>query len=186
MEYQKFAQVYGLEFEGKIVYVGVTTMDIRQRISKHYQCSAYNRRGAKKLGEWLKTKPKFLIKILEYCPSEIKFEREKFWIKNYNTINNGLNSENFVDAPGRQKGCSNPTGKDHYLYGKKVDPKIWRESVKKRQKPVKCIETGKVYKNQITASKAIKCSPSRFKEFFDGKIGNIKGFTFKRINHAIK
>lgn len=118
MDYQKFAQVYGLEHEGKIVYVGVTTMDIRQRISKHYQCAHYGRRGSKKLSPWLLTNPKFLIKILEYCPAEEKSQREKYWIDFYDTIANGLNSEPFVDAPGRPKGCSNPSGKDHYMYGK--------------------------------------------------------------------
>lgn len=130
---QKLAQVYGIESEGKILYVGVTTMDIRRRMSNHYDCAFKGRRGAKKLGQWLLNKPVFSVKILEYCPFETRFETEKKWINHYDTINNGLNSEHFVDAPGRPKGCKNPSGKDHYLYGKPACSKAIAASVAARK-----------------------------------------------------
>jgi len=132
MKYQKFALVYGLESEGKIVYVGVTINDVRQRISKHYQSAHLGYRGAKKLGPWLLTDPKFSIKPIEYCPVDDKFIREKYWIDFYDTINNGLNSEPFVDAPGRAKGCSNPSGKDHYMFGKPACKSAIKASVAAR------------------------------------------------------
>ena len=106
-------KVYGIEFEGEIVYVGVTNQDIRQRISSHQSHSKNGHRGAKKFGEWLKKSPIFSVKILEYCSVKEKFEREMHWIEFYNTYEK-LNSKPFSGALGRPKGCPNPSGKNHY------------------------------------------------------------------------
>ena len=202
MEHKKFAQVYGIEVEGKIMYVGVTINDIRQRISKHYQDS-HEQRGAKKFGKWLLKGENFLIKILEYCPLDVKFEREKYWINHYDTQKNGYNGEPFCGV-GRPKGCSNPKGKYHPHWGKPAYPKAVENSVKARLgKPlseeqkekiragnlkrtdqaikVRCIETGVIYRSVGEAARAHNFTQSNLHQHFRGKTKKCAGFTFEKI-----
>lgn len=199
----KIAEVYGVESEGKIIYVGVTTVGIRRRFSKHYM-DAFLNRGAKKFGNWLKNNDNFVIKIIEYCPVEKRFEREKFWISHYDTINSGYNSEPFKDAPGRPKGCWNPKGKDHPQWGKKPHPGAVENSVKSRLGKhlseehkekirignlkrtdqaikVRCIETGVIYRSIGEASRAHNFTQSNLQQHFRGKTKKCAGFTFEKI-----
>ena len=196
------AEVYGIEFEGKIVYVGVTTVGVKRRISKHYSDSVLNR-GAKKFGQWLKSNPIFVIKILEYCPTEIRMVREKYWISHYGTVENGYNGTAFC-PPGREKGCSNPKGKDHPHWGKPAYPKAVENSVKARLGKhlseehkekiragnskrtdqaikVRCIETGAIYRSIGEASRAHNFTQSNLHQHFRGKTKKCAGFTFEKI-----
>jgi hypothetical protein len=196
------AEIYGIEFEGKIVYVGVTTVGVKRRLNKHYHDSRLNR-GAKKFGQWLKSKPIFVVKILEYCPTEIRMEREKHWINHYDTQKNGYNGEPFCGV-GRPKGCSNPKGKDHAQWGKPAHPNAIKNSVKARiGKPlsdehkekirlgnlkrtdqaikVRCIETGVIYRSIGEASKAHNFTRANLHRHFRGKTKKCAGFTFEKI-----
>lgn len=141
----KLARVYGVEFEGKIIYVGVTKQkDIFHRFSAHKSAAKTGKSGADKLGKWLLANPLYSIKILEYVKMDERFERERYWIGFYKTIECGMNrkpykggaNKPFRGAPGRPKGCPNPKGKDHYL------------SV-----PVKWLKTGETFSSMAEAAK---------------------------------
>lgn len=136
------ATIYGFEFEGKIVYVGSTIRDVRTRICRHYEFARGFTRNKKPtiFQEFLKEKnPPVNFKILEICDVQKRFERETFFINQFDTIVNGFNKEISGEAEekklsaGRPKGCKNPTGKDHYLFGVKGGcPKATEASVKAR------------------------------------------------------
>lgn len=198
----KFAEIYGIEFEGKIVYVGVTTRGIPNRINKHYSDAKFNR-YCKKLGNWLNTKPDIIIKVIEYCPTDMRMVREKYWIDHYDTQMNGYNDKPFCGV-GRPKGCSNPKGKDHPHWGKPAYPKAVENSVKARLgKPlseehkekikagnskrtdqaikVRCIETGVIYRSVGEAARAHNFTQSNLHQHFRGKTKKCAGFTFEKI-----
>lgn len=202
---ERTAEVYAVEHEGKIVYIGVTMRGIRYRFSQHHADSKRDRkiRGVKKFSEWLKTDPKIIIKIIEYCSSEIRFEREKYWINHYDTIANGLNTD-VSGKLGREKGCWNPSGKDHPQWGKKPHKGAVENSVKVRLgKPlsdehkekirlgnlkrtdqaikVRCIETGVIYRSIGEASKAHNFTRANLHRHFRGKTKKCAGFTFEKI-----
>lgn len=182
IQHQKFSEIYALLSGERVVYVGSTERSLKHRLAKHVSSAHNSPTKNPKLSSWLLTEPKDLTgKVLEVVPIERRYERETYWIAFYDTVDNGLNADKTAKL-GRPKGCSNPSGKDHYLYGKKVNPKTWKSSVEARRKEIRCVETGKIYKSQKNAANELKVSPSRINEFFGGKITNVKGFTFERLN----
>lgn len=120
---QKLVTVYGLEFEGKIVYVGSTTYELNKRAREH-QYMARKSNLPNKLHVWIREKnPDFKIIRLDQCSSETRYYVETFYMKKHDTIQNGFNSEE-AHHSGRPKGCKNPTGADHYMFGKKMPEHI--------------------------------------------------------------
>jgi hypothetical protein len=144
------ARIYGVEFEGKIIYVGVTKQsNILLRFAAHKSAAKTKMPGFSKLGEWLLTDPLYSIKILEYVDLDVRFKREAFWINHYKTIENGFNRPAYKGgannpcrgAPGRPKGCSNPSGSDHYASTK-----------------IKCKKTGRIFGSMGEAARASNVS----------------------------
>jgi hypothetical protein len=154
------AKVYGIEFEGKIIYVGVTKQKyVCSRLVTHKSQAKKNLKGKTLLGEWMLTNKKFTVQILEECPVEVMFKREAYWIKHYNVIETGLNRPNKA-GPGRQKGCDNPRGKDHYLSRK-----------------IRCMETGKIFDSMREAAQASGMSIASICNHANGKVA-AKSFEF--------
>lgn len=202
---ERTAEVYAVEHDGKIIYIGVTMRGIKYRFSQHYADLRKEKKikGVKKFGEWLKTDPKFIIKIIEYCSAEIRFEREKYWINHYGTIENGLNTD-VSGKIGRPKGCWNPKGKDHPQWGKKPHPGAVENSVKTRlgkhlsdehkekirignlkrtdqSIKVRCIETGVIYRSISETAREHNFTQSNLHQHFRGAIKKCAGFTFEKI-----
>lgn len=118
--------VYGLKFKGNIVYVGSTKKALNTRLGEHYQMAM---RGApNKLHTWIReNKPALTIIELERTSAANRFERETFFMMQHRTIEEGFNTEIATNI-GRPKGCKNPTGSDHYQYGKPMPAHITEAS----------------------------------------------------------
>jgi GIY-YIG catalytic domain len=74
-------------------YVGVTTKPLHKRWSDHKSCSKTlpkKRRTLYADMEMLGV-DKFQIEPIEECDNDIRFEREKYWIKKLDAINSGYN-----------------------------------------------------------------------------------------------
>lgn len=143
---KQMARVYGVEFDGKIVYVGVTKQAcLARRFFAHTSAARTGASGANKLGEWLLTNPIYTIKVIEYVPIEERFKRERYWINFYKTEETGFNRPIYRGgahnpwrgAKGRPKGCDNPSGKSHYA-----------------SRRVRHTKTGKVYQCMREAAEA--------------------------------
>lgn len=183
-----WATVYGVMDGEKVVYVGVTIQDVRQRISSHISHSLANRKGVRtpwKFHNWLRDNHnRITVRVLEICPRDSRFDRERYYIQLHNTVETGLNLPHFDEAPGRERGCSNPRGKDHYAYGdsnatrKAVEASVkartgkplseetkqkMRDARKKNTlnaKKLRCVETSVIYPSRSEASKAVGVNPS--------------------------
>lgn len=87
--YQIYCDIPGITS----TYIGKTTRTIKERFQEHLQEARHNRRNFKfynairKYGE-----DHFFIKQLECCSNETLNEKEKYWIKYYNTFLDGWNS----------------------------------------------------------------------------------------------
>lgn len=75
------------------LYVGQTVQSLNKRFNGHCcysktdkSVNMYIKRAIHKYG-----KDKFHIELLEECPIELMNEREKYWIKFYDSYNNGYN-----------------------------------------------------------------------------------------------
>lgn len=75
------------------LYVGQTVQSLNKRFNGHCcysktdkSVNMYIKRAIHKYG-----KDKFHIELLEECPVELMNEREKYWIKFYDSYNNGYN-----------------------------------------------------------------------------------------------
>lgn len=74
------------------VYIGQTTRDIKTRFREHILCAKNN--STTKLGEAIRNigEQFFYIEELEKCPDDELDSREIYYIKKYDSYNNGLNS----------------------------------------------------------------------------------------------
>jgi group I intron endonuclease len=75
-------------------YIGVTEKGLDHRIHQHLNNV---KRGCKKSKKFYNSIKKykienFIIGVIEECDSSLLFEREKYYIKEYNTYHDGLNS----------------------------------------------------------------------------------------------
>jgi len=167
--------VYGISYEGDMIYIGVTSMSVRSRMSQHFRRPFT--KGARPtsilLGEFIKSHEnieKYVVHILDQCKLEQAAELEKKYISFYKT----------QDKCNMNSGGNWCAGKEHYLYGKKVDRKIIDASVAARiGKPLSDIHKlkigaankglhnrqivrgdGKEYISIIEASKELGVSPS--------------------------
>ena len=122
MEYQ----VYVIKFKGEILYVGVTKLGINTRLKHHFARLGAETKGIPKLYEHMakNNREDYSIEHVTWCKNKkIALRTEQFFIQKHNTIENGLNSP-LPRGHGRPKGCSNPSGEDHYLFGKKLPEKV--------------------------------------------------------------
>ena len=74
-------------------YVGVTVTSLPERFSKHIW-ESYNRKDHSPLHYAIKKygSEHFKINKIEECPVKKAFQREKFWIKYYDSYQNGYNA----------------------------------------------------------------------------------------------
>ena len=124
-------KIYGIEFEGRIVYVGSTTISLAQRLASHYTM-ALRHKKTNKFHSWLREKmPEIKIVELQKCIASTRYLIESELMRIHNTIENGYNSEH-AEHSGRPKGCKNPRGSEHYLFGKKMPDHVTEASMKAR------------------------------------------------------
>ncbi len=135
--------VYVIKYNDVAIYVGKTSQGIKVRINNHFR-NAKSQKGrlgnlCPKLYKFIRENPdndRYEILVLGYFTSQEANERERFYIKKYNTRVEGLNP-----APGLSKGlprCNKSpggivSGPDHYLYGNKVSRHVVEASIAARK-----------------------------------------------------
>lgn len=85
--------VYQILFEDKPIYVGQTIRSLNDRFSTHKSKAKLGSNSCPKLYNKLRkySISKFKIKLIEQVEQDNIDERETYWIKFYDTINNGCN-----------------------------------------------------------------------------------------------
>lgn len=196
------ATIYGLEFGDRIIYVGSTERSPAKRLSRHYSDAKSGKISP--LYCWMREEmPLLRMKILEVCTSMERYERERHFIAFHDTITNGFNTD-LTDRKGRPKGCVNPIGEDHYLYGKKVSRHIVDASVAARRgkhlseehkaklraahvgredqsTKVRCIDTGETFPSIAEAARIKNISTSSLLRNLNGANKTCGGLRFERI-----
>lgn len=75
------------------VYIGETVQSIEKRWWAHKNAAEdLTKNGHLQLAFRKYGVDKFQIEVIEECPNELRFEREKYWIAYYNSYYNGYNS----------------------------------------------------------------------------------------------
>lgn len=75
------------------VYVGETIRPLEKRWQQHKKhATDINKCGHLQLAMRKYGIEHFLIELIEECPDDIRFEREKYWIEQYNSYYDGYNS----------------------------------------------------------------------------------------------
>lgn len=195
----KAVTVYGIKFKGKVVYVGITTGSVKQRVFKHFSHarSLQKREACPKLYEHIRNNPELVdysLSILDQCTRDQGEEREKFFIEKYDTLENGLN---------KTSGGNWSKGSDHYLYGKRVDRHIVEASVAARigkklsdehkaklraahvgrrdmSHPIVCLDTGEIFPSISEAARLKNISRVSLLRHINGLNKSCGGLTFCR------
>lgn len=122
--------IYGIEFEGKVVYVGATTRGLKARIVAHFNHAQSDkgrlRSTCPKLYPFIRSNPdkeRYRILVLDQCALSDSAAREQHFVALYDTKNQGLNAN---------KGGNWASAEEHYLYGNKVARHIVDASVAAR------------------------------------------------------
>lgn len=110
--------IYALTIRGKIMYVG-QSINITKRMRQHQRAARTGVGGMKKLYDVLSAIPgrDWDMVALDSCAQEDAKALETHFIKLYRTAETGLNTTPHGFG-GRQAGCQNPSGSDHYSYGR--------------------------------------------------------------------
>jgi hypothetical protein len=162
--------IYGLTVEGRIMYVG-QTKDIWRRFNEHIRTAKAPKSaravGQKKLYEalaaCLKADPgaaSLDAVELEKCRAKDSNVRERHWIRLLGMHETGWNTP-LPGGPGREKGCSNPSGPAHYLYGKRLPKKTidkiraTRTGMKFGKEHGEKIRLGKIRNGTLNASQKV-------------------------------
>lgn len=154
--------VYGVKYDNKVIYIGVTTRGLKSRIQGHFKNanSAAGRlsRTCPKFYEFIRENndlSRYSVIVLGQYTLEEGQKKEREFIEKYNTRITGCNV-----APGG----NNPVGNEHYLYGKPISRKIIEASIKARKgKPLseehkkKQREGHAANKANSKSIKAVKC-----------------------------
>jgi hypothetical protein len=184
--------VYALLVEDRVIYIGTTGQNLRARLANHYSSALSGK--SNKLHKWIReTNPSLTIREVAICPPGEQWRSEAYFIVLYDTINNGFNME-IPTQHGRPKRASNPKGKDHYLYGKKM-PEHVKEAARrantgrkmtqahrkalhgaasrakmmeKMAVRVRCVETGEVFASVMDAARW--AAPSKPKGHFSIRV----------------
>jgi hypothetical protein len=111
----KSTVIYALRHGRRVIYVGKTSMNLKQRIGKHFQNAvSVNGRSSNlcpKLYAYLRENPdkeQYSVEVLSQCRRDEADEKEIFYIEYYKTKTRGCN----VTAGG-----TSARGSDHYMYG---------------------------------------------------------------------
>ncbi len=202
---QKKVQVYAIRHEGIIIYIGNTGTPIEKRFQDHiYRARINSHRHCRKLNDHMRTNnyTGYSYEWLENTTEDLRYEREKYWIKKFNTRENGCNST---------LGGISAVGEDHYMWGREHKPEtkekiriahtgrplkeahkeairkanlnIDRTSVSHR---VKCITTGQEFKSIVECADHYKVTMFTIQMILRGKSNpdkrrKLKGLEFVRI-----
>jgi len=150
------------------VYIGLTTMGLEHRKNNHERTSNVTKRNNKLYNAMRKYgKDCFIWNIIEYCNESELEDRERFWIKYFDSYYHGYNSttggerKKEVSQESRTQMGIGHRGQVAWCKGKKLPPlteehkakiKIFAQEYKtenrmaqKNRKPIRCIETGIEY-----------------------------------------
>ena len=89
------AYIYKIENDiNDKVYIGKTNFSVEKRFKEHCADSKRNRKEKRPLYNAMSKygEDHFYISIIEECSSDEASEREKYWIKYYNSYNDGYNA----------------------------------------------------------------------------------------------
>lgn len=197
--------IYGIEFAGKIMYVGQTQSSMQVRWWRHMSNARTGRDSCPHLYRHMRKHSLIGYKEieLERCAEELAAEREMYWIAHHKAFGEGgLNCH---------PGGNQTRGVHHYLHGKTVSRHIVEASVKARRgtkhsaehiekiraantgkkQPVNyirivCDQNGKTYESQDAASKDLGILKGSVSEMLRGKTAIAGGFTFKYADHELE
>lgn len=125
------AFVYAVIVDGEIVYVGRTNNLVKRHREHRARINAANA-SPKKLYARLRTAINWDLVEIDRCPPEDVVARETFWIRYHGTHKSpGCNSRD-DGVGGREEGCENPSGEQHYLHGKNVARHVVEASIAAR------------------------------------------------------
>jgi len=204
------ARIYAIKHDGKVIYVGNTMTSVEERFRDHFsrtRTAGQSRRGrfhCPKLHTHMQENnfTGYTLEILEFTSEELRYKREKHWIKKFDTRNNGCNGT---------IGGMVASGKDHYMWGKKAHPKAleeslkahkgkplsaeWREAISRGNKgksretvshKVRCVTTGEEFKSIVECAKHFKVTMFTIQMILKGKSDpdrrvKLKGLEFVRV-----
>lgn len=195
--------IYAITVSGKIVYVG-QTVDMIHRYNRHSRIvqTKVIPHSAKLYNVLISNPDSWDMHEIERTDRRNANAREVYWMRHLDTINNGCNTS---DTGGREKGCLNPSGDNHYLHGKPVARHIVEASVAARKgknlseehkekirkgntgkqcnsfaKPVICLNDGKEFRTTREAAAYYNISSPSIKNICTGKTsGKMLGLKFK-------
>lgn len=160
--------------DGKVVYVGQTSMSLNKRWSKS---------GYKHCLPWADKKKFIASKIISCGHQDTADEIERLYIKEYDTINNGYNKAS-GGKYGYKQGAYFTSVVSSFRKGKKNSEEAIKKTRKtKNIRKVQCIETGCIYDSSECLSKAIKYDRATIYRHLSG-IGynkTIRGKTYKYL-----
>lgn len=191
-KHMKFAiSKYGIDnFEIEIVEkdVPIDLLDEREQYWMDYyesynQLKGYNicpiagsNRGVPAWNKGIKTPPEVRKKISE-------------GLKNYYSENEVWNKGIPATEEAKEKNRLSNSGKNNGMWGRKhteeskeknrqahLGKKASLEAREKMSKPIKCVETGKIYMSAIEASKELKCSYTNIWNALNGRSKTAKNF----------
>ena len=147
--------IYCLKENDKIVYIGNTSRDLKVRFSEHIR--------RKELNEDI-----FTIESIEVVnDKETAKERENYYIKKYNLVEEGMNVTYGYGTKGL--GSNDTSFKKGNNFGKLGTKKV------------RCVETGIVYNSVTSCAKSMSLSISKISAVCRGKRKTTGGYRFEFV-----
>jgi hypothetical protein len=195
----KAVTVYGIKFRGRMIYIGITTASVNQRVYKHFSQARkpQARDACPKLYAHIRANPdlsQYSISVLDQCTREEAEGYEQKYIARYDTLENGFN---------KTKGGNWAKGSDHYLYGKHVAAHIVEASVRARlgkrlseehkeklrrahlgrkdqSKPIRCLDTDEIFPSIAETARAHNISKTSLLRHLSGCNKSCGGRRYER------
>lgn len=180
-------------------YIGQTIRSLSRRKTIHIYESKhgskyYFHQAIKKYG-----KDNFIWDILLECSSKEELnEKEEFFIKKYNTMNNGYNLTRGGQNGGTRKGKHNSKeqkqklsklykGSGNPFYGKKHSKKTLKiisefsKRLNERCRKIKCLETGRTFNKIMDAERELKIGHQSISFCCSGRYQTAGGYHWKYV-----
>jgi hypothetical protein len=133
-----YVNIYKVEFDGSVVYVGQTNYSIEKRWSDHRSKAKTSKRKTKFHAKIHKYGPeRFTVSLIESVDISIADERETHWINYHNTIQEGCNLASGgrvnrnVKISENQKKIIGDSNRTHYHNGSKLSQ--WNGSSEQKE-----------------------------------------------------
>lgn len=154
-------------------YIGQTTQRLCERRSAHYtkDPDIYFHRALHKYN-----KEDFDWSIIDIAQSAEELDiKEKYWIKQYNTLDP---TKGYNILPG---GKGNRPTKEQIQYARNKFVEKYSDDVKhvKKKKNIVCLETGQVFKTAADASKQMNIHHGHITEAANGKLKTAGGYRWQ-------